>query len=46
MKLEAKKVDMEASIPIVIMNLEDAKELGINPMDRIIIEKGNKKEGP
>ena len=39
MRLEGKAVDMETSIPIVIVNTQDAKELGVNPMDRLIIER-------
>ena len=44
MKLEGTKIDMETNTPIVVMNDEDAKELGIHTLDRvrIVSDKGEK----
>lgn len=44
MKLEGKKLDMETNTPIVVMNDEDAKELGVHTLDRVrIISDGMEK---
>ncbi|MFB6166637.1 MAG: AMP phosphorylase, partial [Candidatus Nanohaloarchaea archaeon] len=43
MEFEVKRIDMETHAPIVILNEEDAKELGANPLDRVQISDGREK---
>lgn len=37
MDLSTQPVDMEAQAPVVLLNREDAQDLGVNPLDRIEI---------
>ncbi|MDY6770215.1 MAG: AMP phosphorylase, partial [Candidatus Nanohaloarchaea archaeon] len=37
MRFDVRKVDMETKAPIVILNEDDAEELGLNPLDRVQI---------
>lgn len=37
LKLKARLMDVVANMPVVILNLEDAKELGVYPGDRVLL---------
>ncbi len=38
MELTVERVDMETKAPIVILNSDDAEEIGVNPLDRVQID--------
>ncbi len=41
MELDVEEIDMETKVPIVIVNKQDAEELGVNPLDRVEITYGD-----
>ncbi|MFB6265619.1 MAG: AMP phosphorylase [Candidatus Nanohaloarchaea archaeon] len=40
MEFEVQRIDMETHAPVVVLNREDAEELGVNPLDRVQISDG------